>query len=114
MNDKSIGVAARALAAMLYVQALTAVAALTVPVLAPSAAAEIGLDANYVGIYAAVLYFAWAALGCHRDGIAAGGVFLITVGLALRMVLEEQLLRRAYPEYDAYAQRTKRVVPFLL
>jgi MFS family permease len=56
VSEKSIPLAARGLAAMLYVQALVAMAALTVPVLAPIAAAEIGVDTNYVGAYAAFLY----------------------------------------------------------
>jgi MFS family permease len=68
MSGKSIPLAARALAGMLYVQALTAMSALTVPVLAPSAAAEIGVDANYVGVYAAVLYLGAMASASMASG----------------------------------------------
>jgi protein-S-isoprenylcysteine O-methyltransferase Ste14 len=65
-------------------------------------------------IYAAILYFAWASLGCGIDALALGGVALITVGLAVRMAMEERLLRGTYPDYVDYARRTRRVVPFLL
>jgi MFS family permease len=71
MSEKSIPLAARALAAMLYVQALTAMAALTIPVLAPSAAAEIGLDANYVGVYSGILY-----VGAMTSAAMASGFVL--------------------------------------
>jgi protein-S-isoprenylcysteine O-methyltransferase Ste14 len=65
-------------------------------------------------IYAAILYFTWAALACHPDLLAAAGAALVTVGLALRIVMEERLLRRAYPEYEQYAVRTRRIVPYLV
>jgi protein-S-isoprenylcysteine O-methyltransferase Ste14 len=42
-------------------------------------------------------------------------VFLIFVGAQLlRMRYEEAVLRRAYPEYDAYARRTARLIPFVI
>jgi protein-S-isoprenylcysteine O-methyltransferase Ste14 len=65
-------------------------------------------------IYAAILYFAWAALACHPHLVAAGGAGLITLGLALRMAMEESMLRRVYPDYAAYAARTRRVIPFVV
>jgi len=65
-------------------------------------------------IYAAILYFTWAALVCHPDPLAAGGTALVTAGLALRIAMEERLLRRAYPEYEVYAARTRRVIPYLV
>jgi len=65
-------------------------------------------------IYAAILYFTGAAVACHPDLLAAGGAGLVTAGLALRIAMEERLLRRAYPEYAGYAARTKRVIPYLL
>ncbi len=40
--------------------------------------------------------------------------FCITLaGVLLRIVAEEQLLRERYREYADYAQRTKRLVPFV-
>jgi protein-S-isoprenylcysteine O-methyltransferase Ste14 len=39
---------------------------------------------------------------------------LVTIGAAIRMAMEEALLRERYPEYAIYAKRTKRVIPFVL
>ena len=65
-------------------------------------------------IYAAVLYFAWTGVLSHLSvmnialGICAIG------GAVLRMVVEETLVATRYPEYEAYANRTARVIPFLV
>jgi protein-S-isoprenylcysteine O-methyltransferase Ste14 len=64
-------------------------------------------------IYAAVLYFAAAGVFCHPSGRALAAGLLVAAGLGTRMVLEERLVRERYPEYGAYAARTRRVVPFL-
>jgi protein-S-isoprenylcysteine O-methyltransferase Ste14 len=65
-------------------------------------------------IYAAILYFTWAAALCHRTPLAWAGATVITLGLALRMAMEERLLRAGMPGYVEYAARTKRVVPFVI
>jgi protein-S-isoprenylcysteine O-methyltransferase Ste14 len=65
-------------------------------------------------IYAAVLYFLWAAVLSHPDIINGLLGALITVGLAVRMVAEERLVAERYPEYQAYAAHTKRIIPFIL
>jgi len=38
---------------------------------------------------------------------------LATLATAVRIQAEEQLLRATFPEYSAYAARTKRLVPFV-
>lgn len=66
-------------------------------------------------IYAAILYFVWAAAVCHRGKTTAWvGALVITLGLALRMAMEERLLRQEMPGYAEYAARTKRVIPFVV
>jgi protein-S-isoprenylcysteine O-methyltransferase Ste14 len=65
-------------------------------------------------IYAAILYFVWAGALCHRTLVAWIGGGVITLGLALRMAMEERLLRAQMPGYAEYAARTRRVVPFVL
>jgi protein-S-isoprenylcysteine O-methyltransferase Ste14 len=37
----------------------------------------------------------------------------LAVVIALRIPVEERLVRARYPEYDGYARATKRLVPFL-
>lgn|GEM_PF-367736 len=65
-------------------------------------------------IYAAILWFVAAGIAVHPNLTALGLGVLVGAGLAVRMHLEERLLRRTYPEYAAYAARTRRIVPFLI
>jgi protein-S-isoprenylcysteine O-methyltransferase Ste14 len=64
-------------------------------------------------IYAAVLYFTWAAIADHPSWISVGGGALITAGALVRMLLEEQMLVVRYPEYRDYMRRTRRVIPYV-
>ena len=65
-------------------------------------------------IYAAVLYFMWAAALDYHSAPAMSAAMLVTVGSAVRMYAEETLLVTAYPDYAAYSARTARVIPFVL
>jgi protein-S-isoprenylcysteine O-methyltransferase Ste14 len=65
-------------------------------------------------IYAAVCYFAWAAALDWRTSAAVAAALLITGGAVARMVSEEHLLARVYPEYAEYRRRTARVIPFVV
>jgi protein-S-isoprenylcysteine O-methyltransferase Ste14 len=65
-------------------------------------------------IYAAALYFTWAAVLDYRTPIAFAAGVLVTIGAALRMYSEESLLVTMYPDYVAYKNRTARVVPFVI
>lgn len=65
-------------------------------------------------IYAAVLYFCWAAALDHRSAAACAAAILVTIGAAARMYAEERMLVGMYPDYPAYAARTARVIPFVL
>ena len=68
-------------------------------------------------IYAAVLLFLWAGVLSHGfDVVAIGLAVLGTLMTAVRIGAEEQLLRAEFPGdagYEAYARRTKRLVPFV-
>jgi len=65
-------------------------------------------------IYAAVLYFTWAAVADHPWLLVVGGGLLITAGAIARMLMEERMLAATYPEYRGYMRRTRRVVPYVL
>jgi len=65
-------------------------------------------------IYAAILYFFWAGIAAHPSLVTVAVGVLATALTAVRIVAEEKLLVTMYPEYGAYAQATKRVVPFVL
>jgi protein-S-isoprenylcysteine O-methyltransferase Ste14 len=68
-------------------------------------------------IYAAVLLFLWAGVLSHP--LEPVGLALAAVGTlmtAVRIRSEEHYLRAEYPGdsgYDAYARRTKRLIPFV-
>lgn len=65
-------------------------------------------------IYAAIFYFLWIAAITHPDLINFGLVLFGTGCIAVRIYAEEQFLFAQYPEYDAYAARTKRIIPFVV
>jgi protein-S-isoprenylcysteine O-methyltransferase Ste14 len=65
-------------------------------------------------IYAAVLLFVWTGVAVNASPLSVALGLVATAMLALRIIFEERLVRQRYPEYDDYARRTKRVVPFIL
>lgn len=65
-------------------------------------------------IYAALLYFLWAGAFSHAAPANFALAAVATLAIAVRVAAEERLLAARYPEYAAYAARTKRVVPYLL
>jgi len=65
-------------------------------------------------IYASILYFIWTAVATHFSAIEMGLGVVITIGLVIRMLAEERLVIVKYPEYAAYASRTKRIIPYII
>ncbi len=65
-------------------------------------------------IYTALVLFGLGGLVGHPSWVAAGLVLVILLGAVVRMLLEERFLVGRYPEYAAYAARTKRMVPFIV
>ena len=65
-------------------------------------------------IYTAVIYFSAAALISFPLINVIIAVLLIFAGLFTRMLLEEKSLRETYKEeYEQYAKKTKRMIPFV-
>lgn len=64
-------------------------------------------------IYASVIYFVWAGVVCHISlaTVLLGSV--ATAGLVVRIIAEERLVVKRYPEYASYASYTKRIIPFV-
>jgi len=65
-------------------------------------------------IYAAILLFVWAGVASHASLLNALLAIVASGGIAVRIGTEERLVAVRYPEYAAYAARTKRVIPFLV
>jgi protein-S-isoprenylcysteine O-methyltransferase Ste14 len=64
-------------------------------------------------IYAAVLLFVWSAVA---GNLTVGNVLLgcvVFAGSFIRIVCEEPLVRERYPEYQQYAEKTKRLIPYV-
>jgi protein-S-isoprenylcysteine O-methyltransferase Ste14 len=62
-------------------------------------------------LYTSICLFAWPAVLANAGLVTLMLGIVLTAGAILRMRCEETLLVRVYPEYAAYAARTKRMIP---
>ncbi|HEU4413255.1 MAG TPA: methyltransferase [Candidatus Angelobacter sp.] len=65
-------------------------------------------------IYSGACIVIWTAAAMHWSVLNAGLALLATLTIVIRIYCEEQLLREAYPEYEAYARNTARLIPFVV
>jgi len=103
-----VGLPGRPLLLMLLAQAMVSMAIVTVPVLAPSAVGDIGIEADYIGLYIGLVYLAsmLTSIACggliRRFGairvsqccllVSAAGLTLLTLGSPLALVVSAVLL----------------------
>ncbi|HEX8029846.1 MAG TPA: isoprenylcysteine carboxylmethyltransferase family protein [Vicinamibacterales bacterium] len=64
-------------------------------------------------IYTAALLFAWPGALIQRSPASIGFAALVSAGAVIRMLCEESLLVRQYPDYVEYASTTKRMIPYV-
>jgi protein-S-isoprenylcysteine O-methyltransferase Ste14 len=64
-------------------------------------------------IYAAVLLFVVAGVLSHLNLVNVLLLVVVCAGMGARIVAEERLIVETYPEYVDYAERTKRLIPFI-
>ena len=64
-------------------------------------------------IYASIIYFMWAGQVEAPSAPAIGLALAGTLGLYLRMLIEESFLTARYPGYAEYIRRAKRLIPFV-
>jgi protein-S-isoprenylcysteine O-methyltransferase Ste14 len=64
-------------------------------------------------IYTAVCLFAWAGIFANLSAYSVLVGLVLTAGAIVRIFAEERVLVQEYPDYAQYAQRTKRMVPFV-
>jgi protein-S-isoprenylcysteine O-methyltransferase Ste14 len=64
-------------------------------------------------MYAAALLFIWTAVISHLSVLTLAIGIVVAAVVITRVVVEEQLLRARYPEYDDYARSTKALVPYV-
>jgi len=65
-------------------------------------------------IYAGACLFVWAPAVASHTLPALALSALVTVGAVIRMLCEERVLAKRYPEYKRYACATKRIIPYVL
>ena len=65
-------------------------------------------------IYAGVLVILAGVLVGHHDIATLIPVACVALALVVRIVAEERAVLLTYPEYASYAQRTKRIIPWVL
>ena len=64
-------------------------------------------------IYTAACLFGWSGILAHWSLINVLLGALLIAGAVVRILCEERLIIEVYPEYRAYAQATKRMVPYV-
>jgi protein-S-isoprenylcysteine O-methyltransferase Ste14 len=64
-------------------------------------------------IYTAACLFVWPSAINSGSALALGCAALVSAGAIIRMLCEEYLLVRQYPDYRDYARTTSRMIPFL-
>jgi protein-S-isoprenylcysteine O-methyltransferase len=64
-------------------------------------------------IYTAGCLICWAGALAHPSLKSIGCGVLVLIGALLRIASEERLVLERYPEYREYAQRTKRMLPYV-
>ncbi|MEP6783139.1 MAG: isoprenylcysteine carboxylmethyltransferase family protein [Acidobacteriota bacterium] len=64
-------------------------------------------------IYTAACLFVWPPAINSGSLLALGCAALVSAGAIIRMLCEEYLLVRKYPDYGDYARTTSRMIPFL-
>ena len=65
-------------------------------------------------IYASLIYFFWSCIIAFPFKETIFAVLLITIGLLIRMFLEEKSLIDSYKQaYLDYTKKTKRIIPFI-
>lgn len=65
-------------------------------------------------IYASIIYFAWAGQLESPSAASLAAAVVLSFALCIRMLLEERSLNATYPDYAAYSQKVKRLIPFVL
>lgn len=65
-------------------------------------------------MYASALLIIWAGIFGHISPANLVAGILITTVIFIRILDEEQYLRERFPDYLAYAHKTKRLIPFIV
>lgn len=64
-------------------------------------------------IYASIIYFVWAGQVHAPGAVPLTLAALGSLGLFVRMLIEERFLIQTYPDYSGYAKKARRLIPFV-
>lgn len=65
-------------------------------------------------MYTSALLLIWSSVLGHLSGTTIIVGLIISGFIAVRIMVEEQLLQNNYADYAGYVSRTKRIIPFLI
>lgn len=64
-------------------------------------------------IYTGACLIVGAGVAAHASPASLSLGLVLLAGALVRMLCEERLVRARYPEYEAYARATKRMIPYV-
>ncbi len=64
-------------------------------------------------IYASIIYFVWVGQVEAPAAVPLALAAAVSLGLFARMLIEERFLTQAYPQYPKYAEKARRLIPFV-
>lgn len=64
-------------------------------------------------MYLAVLLVTWPVILDHFTMLRAAAGIILTVDLIMKMLFEENVLQKQFPEYATYMKSTKRLIPII-
>jgi len=64
-------------------------------------------------MYLALLLLIWPLIVDHFSLLRIAVGIILIIDLTIKMLFEEQLLKRQFAEYEAYIKTTKRLIPLL-
>lgn len=65
-------------------------------------------------MYAAVLLTVWPLIIDQYSLLRLAAALILTIVLIIKMLYEENLLRKHFADYEIYMSRTKRLIPFVI
>ncbi len=64
-------------------------------------------------MYTAALLLIWASIFGHLSTATVMIGLIVTSGVSIRIMSEEEILRTHFPDYAEYSRKTKKIIPFI-
>jgi len=88
----------------------------TTPLVPPEATLVTGGPYRFIRhpMYSALLLIVWALIAEDFSLVRLATGLILTLNMAIKMLFEERLLQRHFPQYHSYMETTKRLIPFVI